>query len=119
MSTPAFQPEVKLPTDERLPGLLRLFDSDWVWQTFCEHFGQPEEPPQRIRALQFSYRPGARVVLRHIAIWRPARLGNITFFARVMPPRRLDRLLTAAELAESSGFRVPPLLGVWPDGGVA
>lgn len=197
-SIPPLEPEVAFPADEGLPRLLQLFDSHWVWQTFCEHFGQPEEFPQRLRALQFSYRPGmralvsyaaewqrgrwvvddqfaieltagrldrvfrypddpylpglrlagdavsahglltkyvaasphrirveavryrpsTRAVLRHIAIWRPARLGSLTLFVRVVPPRRVDRLVTAAELAESSGFRIPPLLGVWPEGGV-
>jgi len=197
-SIPPLEPEVTLPADDGLPGLLQLFDSHWVWQTFCEHFGHPEEFPQRIIGLQFSYRPGmralvsyaaewqrerwvvddqfaieqiagrpnrvfrypddpylpglrlagdaasahellakyvaasphrirveavryrpaTRAVLRHIAIWRQARLGSLTCFVRVMPPRRVDRLVAAAELAESSGFKIPPLLGVWAGGGV-
>ena len=197
-SIPPLEPEVDLPADDRLPGLPELFDGDWVWRTFCKNFGQPEESPQRIRALQFTYRPGARAlvsyaaewqqgrwllddqfaielapgkpnrvyrypddphlpglrvagqadsahdlltkhlgvspwrvrvepvryrpgsraVFRHIAVFRPARLGSVTFYVRVMRPRRLDRLLTAADIASSAGFRVPPFLGVWPEGGV-
>ena len=196
-SIPALKPEVQLPADQGLPGLLHLFDSHWVWETFCEHFGRPDEIPQRIRASQLRYQPGmralvsyaveweigcwsvddqfaielvaerpdkvfrypddpylpglrlageatsahdllvkhigifprrvrvepvryrpsTRAVLRHVANLRPARLGSLTLFARVMPPRRVNRLLEAAELAENSGFRVPPLLGVWPEGG--
>lgn len=196
--TPALEPEVALPADEGLPGLLRLFDSAWVWQTYCDAFGAPEEPPQRLRPRQLSYRPGeqalvsyvaerqwehwvledefaielvageaerifrypddphlpglpqaasaleaqqlipryvrlhpyrlrveavryrpgVRAVLRHIAHGRRKDAGKATLFVRVMPPRRVDRLLAAAELAESSGFVLPRLAGCWPEGGV-
>ena len=56
--------------DEGLPGLLHLFDNRWVWEAFCTHFGEPEEAPQRIRALQFSYRPGVRALVSYAAEWQ-------------------------------------------------
>jgi hypothetical protein len=196
--TPRLDPAVCIPEDGGLPRLDNLFDKQWVWRAFCAQFGEPEEAPDRIRALQCNYRPGARAlvnyaaewqrgrwvvddqfsiemtagkpdnffhypddpylpglpfvggavtapellakyvgvsprrlrveavryrpatraVLRHIVAWRAASLGSITLFVRVMPPRRLDRLISAADLAQSSGFTIPPILGVWPEGGV-
>ena len=185
--------------DIGLPGLPRVFDNEWVWQAFCNQFGEPDEKPKRIRPRQFRYRPGVqalvgyavewqrgrwivedqfvvelragkptrlfkypedpylpglrlaaspvdahelltksvrafspdrlrveavryrpatRAVLRHIASWRRASTGNVTLFARVMPPRRVERLLAAAELAEHSGFDVPRIVGCWAEGGV-
>lgn len=62
------KPEVaSLPMDEKLPGLLHLFDSEWVWDAFCAKFGSPEEPPQRIRPRQLLYRPGARALVGYVA----------------------------------------------------
>ena len=198
MSIPPLDQEVNLPVDEGLPGLLDLFDNQWVWQEFCTQFGEPDEAPHRIRTLQFSYRPGVRAlvsyaaewqrgqwvvddqfavelttggtkrlfrypedpylpglrlaasavhahelltkhvsisphrlrveamryrpttraVLRHRASWRHARSGNVTLFVRVIPPRRVERLLVAAELAERSAFKLPRLAGCWMEGGV-
>ena len=66
--TPTLKPEVApLPEDAKLPGLLRLFDSEWVWQAYCSQFGTPEEPPQHLRPRQFIYRPGARAVIDYVA----------------------------------------------------
>ena len=187
-----------LPVDEGLPGLPLLFDGSWVWQTFCNQFGEPEEPPHNIRAIQISYRPGerdlvsyaaewrhdrwivddqfaiemtagkqnrlfrypddpylpglpkaaspveahdllvrhvpvsphklrvevvryrpaTRAVLRQVATWRQARTGNVTLYVRVVPSKRVERLLTAFELAERSTFSVPRIVGQWDEGGV-
>ena len=198
MSAPPLEPEVALPVDEGLPGFLRLFDNEWVWQAFCEQFGTPEELPQRIRPNWISYqlgaralvsyvaerqwdhwitedqfaielvagkaerlfrypkdpylpglrraaspidahellakhvpvsphilrveavryRPGSRAVLRHIVSLRRGRPNKVTLFVRVMRPRRVDRLMEAAELMEHSGFALPRLAGCWTKGGV-
>ena len=49
--------------DKALPGLGRLFDTEWVWDAFCKQFGAPEETPDRLRLQHFIYRPGARAVV--------------------------------------------------------
>ena len=180
------------------PGLPDLFRSRWVWEAFRREFGEPEEAPQRVRALHLSYRPGARAlvsyaaewqqgqwvvedqfsaeivagksmrlfrypedpylpglplaaspvdahqllikhvpvsprqlrvevmryrpatraVLRYEATWRQARTGKVILFVRVMPAKRVDRLLNAAELAGHTGFSMPRIVGCWADGGV-
>lgn len=198
MPIPPLEPQVTFPADEGLPELDCLFDNHWVWHAFCTQLGEPEEAPQRIRTLQFSYwpgsgaivsyaaewewgqwvvedqfaielvrgqseklfhypddpylpglrlaasavdapellarhaalspyrlrvesiryRPATRAVLRHITSWRQSRLGKVTLFVRVMPPKRVQHLLTAAELAEQSGFVIPRFVGSWEEGGV-
>ncbi len=198
VSIPPLEPELRLPVDAGLPGLSSLFDNEWVWRAFCDHFGEPEEAPRRIRALHLTYEPGVRAlvgyaaewrwdewivdgqfavelaagkparlfrypddphlpglpkassaadahqllakhasispyrvrtelvryrhgtraVLRHIATWRQARMGKMTFFARVMPPKRVERLLAAAEVAAHSDFLLPRIAGCWAEGGV-
>ena len=195
---PPLEPRVALPEDEGLPGFSLLFDNEWVWQTYCDRFGAPEEPPQGLWVQQLSYRPGrralvsymvewpedfwmpddrfaielvkgspevvfqfpddpnlpglpqavspleaqdlltkhvridtpglrvevvryrpsSRAVLRYTAGRRMADLGRPTLFVRVMPPRRIPRLLMAAQAVQSSGFVLPRLAGCWPEGGV-
>lgn len=58
-ATPTLTIEVTLPVDEGLPLLPRLFDREWVWQSFCQSFGPPEEVPQRFRLQNLLYRPGS------------------------------------------------------------
>ena len=197
-SVPILEPKVTLPADDRIPGLSQLFDAQWAWRAYCTEFGEPEEPPQRIRAQHFTYRPGTRAlvsyvaqwqrgrwveedqfaaelaagrpvamfrypddphlpglpsaaspaeahqlldrhvsisaqrlrvevmryrpgtraVLRYTASWRQRRLGRVTFFVRVMPARRVARLLEAAELVGQSRFNLPRIAGCWKEGGV-
>ncbi len=92
MSVPLLEPEVTLPADEGLPGLPRLFSNEWVWREFCTHFGEPEEVPQRIRALQFSYRPGARALVSYAAEWHRGRWAVEEQFAVELAAGRSERL---------------------------
>ena len=62
------------------------------------------------------YRPGRRAVLRHVV--GVNKSNRVTFFARVMRPKDVERLISAAELTAHSGFILPRLAGVWPEGGV-
>ncbi len=66
---------------------------------------------QRVRVRLVRYRPGGHAVLRH-------RHGQVRFYARVMRPRRVSRLIGAAELVEHTDFVLPRLAGCWPEGGV-
>ena len=58
---------VKVDADESLSGLHLLFDEAWVWETFCSHFGAPQEIPQRVRVSQFRYRPGTMALVSYVA----------------------------------------------------
>ena len=66
-SAPPLEPEVTLPADKGLPGLLNLFDNEWVWQAFCNQFGEPNERPKSIRPRQFQYQPGMRARVTYVA----------------------------------------------------
>ena len=68
-SVPLLEPHVELPTDEELPGLSSLLDERWVWETFCENLGRPQEAPHRIRPRQIRYTPGKRAMVSYIAEW--------------------------------------------------
>ena len=68
-SVPMLGPHVELPTDEELSGLSSLLDERWVWETFCENLGQPQEIPHRIRPRQIRYTPGNRAMVSYIAEW--------------------------------------------------
>lgn len=68
-STPVLGPHIELPMDEELSGLSSLLDERWVWETFCENLGQPQEVPHRIRPRQIRYAPGKRAMVSYIAEW--------------------------------------------------
>ena len=106
----------RYPNDPYLPGLQLAGDAASAHDLLTRYVGGA---PHRVRVELVRYRPATRAVLRHVVYWRPARLGSLKLYARVMPVRRLDRLLTAAEMAERSGFQIPPVRGVWRSGGVA
>ena len=93
-SVPLLEPKVTLPADERIPRLLDLFDNQWVWHAYCTEFGEPEEPPQRIRAHHFTYRPGARALVSYVAQWQRGRWVEEDQFAAELVagcPARLFR----------------------------
>ena len=105
----------RYPDDPFLPGLVDAASPIEAHKLLAKHL---PISPHRIRVEPVRYRPGVRAVLRHVVSWGPARKSQITMFARVMPPARLPRLLTAATLADSSGFSLPPVVASWPEGGV-
>jgi hypothetical protein len=78
--------------DEGLPGLLRLFDSEWVWQAFCTQFGPPEETPEKLRLTQFRYQPGARAVVGYVTERRWGRWVVEDQFAIELVPGKPKRL---------------------------
>ena len=105
----------RFPNDPYLPGLRQAASPVDAHQllTRCVPIS-----PTRLRVETIRYRPGNRAVLRYIASWRKRHLGNVNFFVRVMPPRRLERFLVAGELASGSGFATPRIVGCWKEGGV-
>ena len=72
-SVPTLISPVKVEADESLSGLHLLFDEASVWETYCTHFGAPEEIPQRVRVSQFRYRPGTRALVSYVAEWERGR----------------------------------------------
>ena len=105
----------RYPNDPHLPGLYQAASAVDAHQllTKCVPIS-----PHRLQVETIRYRPGTRAVLRYTASWRQRRLGNVTFFVRVMPPRRVARFLLAGELACRSGFATPLVVGCWEEGGV-
>jgi hypothetical protein len=105
----------RYPDDPYLPGLQSAALAVDAHQLLSKYV---PISPHRLRVEVLRYHPTIRAVLRYTASWRQARVGKITLFVRVMPPVRLSRLLSAAELAGGSGFALPRLVGCWPEGGV-
>ena len=105
----------RYPKDPYLPGLRVAASATDAHQLLTKYV---PIHPHRLRVEAVRYRPGTRAVLRHIATWRTARAGKMTFFVRVMSPIRVPRLLVAVELARQSGFILPELAGCWAEGGV-
>ncbi len=73
VAIPYLEPKITFPADEGLPKLPLLSDNEWVWQRFCEEFGEPEEVPQRIRARHLSYRSGTRALVSYVIEWKRGR----------------------------------------------
>ena len=99
----------RYPDDPHLPGLARAASAETAADLLSRHV--LAAGGQRVRVSVARYRPGGHAVLRH-------RHGRVRFYARVMRPRRVPRLLAAAELVGQTGFVLPRLAGCWPAGGV-
>ena len=102
---PVLEPEAALPADEGLPGLPRLFDREWVWQTFCAQFGVPEDPPKRILARQILYRPGAQAIVDYVAEWRWGRWLMESQFAVELAAGKAERFFRYPEDPYLPGLR--------------
>lgn len=105
----------KYPEDPYLPGLRLAASAVEVPELLNKYAALS---PHRLRVEAIRYRPASRAVLRHISSWQQRRLGRVILFVRVMQPRRTQRLLTAAELVQNSGFVMPRFVGTWEEGGV-
>lgn len=105
----------RFPHDPRLPGLVKAASAPDAQDLLSRHV---PIVPRTLKVETVRYRPTSRAVLRHITRWQYQGGKKVSFFARVMPPSRVARLLTAAELAGYSGFHVPSIVGVWEEGGV-
>lgn len=105
----------RYPDDPHLPGLPSAGGAPTAPELLSKYVGIS---PHRLKVEAVRYRPTTRAILRHVVSWRPASLGSLTLFVRVIPPKRLDRLISAADITRDSGFITPPILGVWPEGGV-
>ena len=66
---PPLSPAVTLPEDAELAGFSDLFDREWLWGAYCTWFGQPEDPPHRLRQRQLSYNPRRRAIVTCAAEW--------------------------------------------------
>ena len=64
-------PQIDFPDDPGLSELPRLFDSAWVWETFCDRIGRPETEPQQIRIRQFSHSWGRSAIVSYEVEWDP------------------------------------------------
>ncbi len=64
-------PEVDFPEDSSLGELPKLFAPEWVWGSFCQQFGQPENDPHQIRIRQFSHSLGRSAIISYEVEWDP------------------------------------------------
>lgn len=103
------------PDDPALPGLAKVASALDAHELIPKYV---QLHPHRVHVETVRYRPGTRAVLRHIARFRRGAVPDVTLYARVMLPDRIDAYLIAGELAQRSGFVVPRLAGCWPEGGV-
>ena len=96
------EPTVEFPRDPRLPELARAFDGQWVWATYCQAFGLPEQRPEVIRIRQFSHTPGRGAIVGYVLAWQPdAYLPSEEFSLRLVRGR-------AAEIARYPDDRQLP-----------
>ena len=96
------EPTVEFPRDPRLPELARAFDGQWVWATYCQAFGRPEQRPEVIRIRQFSHTPGRGAIVGYVLAWQPdAYLPSEEFSLRLVRGR-------AAEIARYPDDRQLP-----------
>ena len=86
-ATPPLSPPVTLPEDAELAGFSDLFDGEWVWRAYCRSFGQPEDPPHRLRLRQLSYNPRRRAIVSCAAEWLHGTISS----HRGRLPSRLSR----------------------------
>ena len=104
----------RYPDDPYLPGLRRAASALEAHELLANHV---LIAPRVLRVETVRYRPGTRAVLRYYARRGRAQGDQPSLFARVMPPKRVSRLLSATRLAKRSGFALPKLAGYWPEGG--
>ncbi len=70
------------PADARLPQLPRLFDPQWLWQSFSQQLDDPREAPKRIRIRHFIHSIGRSAIVSYELEWHEhAYLPNDTFVA--------------------------------------
>ena len=62
-------PAIDFPDDPALPGLPRLFDSEWLWATCKREFGWVDAAPEAITIRQFSHSRGRRALVSYVADW--------------------------------------------------
>lgn len=103
------------PDDPYLPGLAQAASGIEAHDLIKDSL---HVSPYKVRVEIVRYRPGSRAVLRHVLGWRRSRIGEVTYYARVMRPRRVERLLTAHKVASQSEFVVPHLSGSAAEAGV-
>ena len=92
VSIPPIKPQIALPADERMPEFLRLFDIEWVWQAYRAEFGEPEESPRCIRAIQLNYKPGVRACVSYSVEWKSGQWVQEDRFAIELTTAGPDRL---------------------------
>ncbi len=97
------------PDDEYLPGLGEACDPESALRLVSRHVMSIS--PRRMRVQVIRYRPRSHAVLRH-------RMGRSRLYVRVVRPSTVPAILESAELIGRSGFAVPRLAGLWPEGGV-
>ncbi|MDA1035825.1 MAG: phosphotransferase [Chloroflexi bacterium] len=106
----------RYPDDPFLPGLATAASPIEAHSLLAKLL---QVSPKKLYVDAVRYRPGTRAVLRHEITWGGPRSPRNTLFARVLPPSKLPRLLSAAALVGASGFTLPRLVATWDEGGVA
>ena len=65
----SIHPAMEFPIDEDLPDLPGLFDGEWVWQRYCDEFGEQELVPRRILIQGVSHTRGREAVVTYEVEW--------------------------------------------------
>jgi hypothetical protein len=105
----------RYPDDPYLPGLAPAANAAEAQSLISKH---TPLRPQRLSVELVRYRPGGRAVLRHVAGWRGGQAQELSLYARVMAPQRVQRLVAAAAVSEHSGLTLPRIAGCWEEGGI-
>lgn len=58
------------PADPQLPALPSLFQGEAVWEFLRSAYPELDDPPHRLKATQFIYRPGRRALVTYTATWQ-------------------------------------------------
>ena len=105
----------RFPDDPYLPGLPAAVSAVDARELLTKYV---DIRPRRVRLEMIRYRPASRAVIRCTTSGKMNDIGRSILYCRVMRPRRVSRLMTAATLVGSSGFVLPRLVGCWTEGGV-
>ena len=77
-------PTFEFPADEGLTDLPKLFDPEWVWETYRREWGRDNPVPEEIQVRQFTHSIGRRAIVSYVVEWDLEEyLPSDHFIARV------------------------------------
>ena len=63
-------PQLEFPEDPGLPELPRLFDAEWLWQSFLDWSVAKENTPRRVRLRHFNHSIGRSALVCYEVDWQ-------------------------------------------------
>jgi len=61
---------IAYPRDPTLAGLGNLFDTEWVWEAYCQRFGGRRSDPRRLAVRLVNHSPGRRILVSYRIDWQ-------------------------------------------------